>query len=182
MAFSVNFNSAIVPALLSARRAHEKGRVAGMLTSQFSSRSFYAGTPLCTADNFDSLSFSLSFSIFLSRVILFSTLLTLRWLSPPLSLFFFSLQRSLMNAFSAGIWVNSIEGSCSSWSDRCLLGRVGKGNGHWNSFEVSLISLCQVKLSGFIECLLGGWLIRHCFGRELSFGSIVYPQFRFGWN
>lgn len=180
MAFSVNFNSAIVPALLSARRAHEKGRVAGMLTSQFSSRSFYAGTPLCTADNFDSL--SLSFSIFLSCVILFSTLLTLRWLSLSLSLFFFSLQRSLMNAFAAGIWVNSIEGSCSSWSDWCLVGRVGKGNGHWNSFEVSLISLCQVKLSGFIECLLEGCLIRHCFGSEFSFGSIVYLQFRFGWN
>ena len=100
----------------------------------------------------------------------------------PLSLFFFSLQRSLMNAFAAGIWANSIEGSCSSWSDWCLVGRVGKGNSHWNSFEVSLISLCQVKLSGFIECLLGGWLIWHCFGSELSFGSIVYLQFRFGWN
>lgn len=180
MAFSVNFNSAIVPALLSARRAHEKGRVASMLTSQFSSRSFYAGTPLCTADNFDSL--SLSLSLFFSLALYFFLPFSPYDDSLSLSLFFFSLQRSLMNAFAAGIWANSIEGSCSSWSDWCLVGRVGKGNGHWNSFEVSLISLCQVKLSGFIECLLGGWLIWHCFGRELSFGSIVYLQFRFGWN
>ena len=182
MAFSVNFNSAIVPALLSARRAHEKGRVAGMLTSQFSSRSFYAGTPLCTADNFDSLSLSLSLFLYFSLLRYTFFYPSHPTMTLPLSLFFFSLQRSLMNAFAAGIWANSIEGSCSSWSDWCLVGRVGKGNSHWNSFEVSLISLCQVKLSGFIECLLGGWLIWHCFGRELSFGSIVYLQFRFGWN
>lgn len=125
---------------------------------------------------------SLSLSLFFSLALYFFLPFSPSDDSPSLSLFFFSLQRSLMNAFAAGIWVNSIEGSCSSWSDWCLVGRVGKGNGHWNSFEVSLISLCQVKLSGFIECLLEGCLIRHCFGSELSFGSIVYLQFRFGWN
>ena len=128
------------------------------------------------------LSLSLSLSLFFSLALYFFLPFSPYDDSLSLSLFFFSLQRSLMNAFAAGIWANSIEGSCSSWSDWCLVGRVGKGNGHWNSFEVSLISLCQVKLSGFIECLLGGWLIWHCFGRELSFGSIVYLQFRFGWN
>ena len=128
------------------------------------------------------LSLSLSLSLFFSLALYFFLPFSPYDDSLSLSLFFFSLQRSLMNAFAAGIWANSIEGSCSSWSDWCLVGRVGKGNSHWNSFEVSLISLCQVKLSGFIECLLGGWLIWHCFGRELSFGSIVYLQFRFGWN
>ena len=128
------------------------------------------------------LSLSLSLSLFFSLALYFFLPFSPYDDSLSLSLFFFSLQRSLMNAFAAGIWANSIEGSCSSWSDWCLVGRVGKGNGHWNSFEVSLISLCQVKLSGFIECLLGGWLIWHCFGSELSFGSIVYLQFRFGWN
>ena len=128
------------------------------------------------------LSLSLSLSLFFSLALYFFLPFSPYDDSLSLSLFFFSLQRSLMNAFAAGIWANSIEGSCSSWSDWCLVGRVGKGNSHWNSFEVSLISLCQVKLSGFIECLLGGWLIWHCFGSELSFGSIVYLQFRFGWN